>query len=60
MSKQVTVTLKRSLIGCTKKQKSAVRCLGLKKLGQKIVLSETPVTKGQIEKVKHLILLEYK
>ncbi len=59
MNRQVTVTLKKSLIGCTKKQKSAVRCLGLKKPGQKIVLPENPVTKGQMEKVKHLITLEY-
>ena len=55
---QVKVVLKKSLIGCTKQQKSTVHCLGLKKPGQSVILTLNPVTEGQINKVKHLIVLE--
>lgn len=55
---QVKIVLRRSLIGSTKQQKSAVYCLGLKKLGQSVVLDLSPVVKGQINKIKHLISLE--
>ena len=55
---QVKIILKKSLIGCTQKQKSAAHCLGLKKPGQSVTLSLNPVTEGQINKVKHLILLK--
>ncbi len=54
---QVKVVLKKSLIGSTKQQKSAVRCLRLKKPGQSVVLTLTPVTRGQINKIKHLVAL---
>ena len=56
--KQVKVILKKSLIGCTKQQKSAVHCLGLKKPGQFVTLPFNMVTKGQINKVRHLVSLE--
>ncbi len=56
---QVKLILKKSLIGCTKQQKSAVRCLGLKKPGQTVTLTMSPVIKGQIEKIKHLITLKH-
>ena len=55
---QIKVILKKSLIGCTKQQKSAVYCLGLKKPGQSVTLSLNPVTEGQINKVKHLVFIE--
>ena len=57
MSK-VKVTLKRSLIGSTKQQKSAVYSLGLKKIGQAVEVNLNPVIEGQINKVRHLIALE--
>ena len=55
---QVELTLKSSLIGCTQRQKSAVLCLGLKKPGQKVTLQLNPAVQGQINKVKHLLLVE--
>ena len=55
--KQVRVTLKKSLIGSTKQQKASAFCLGLRKLGQSVVLTMNPVRQGQINKIKHLILL---
>jgi large subunit ribosomal protein L30 len=57
MSK-VKVTLKKSLIGSTEQQKSAVYSLGLKKIGQSVEVNLNPVIEGQINKVRHLIALE--
>ena len=54
---KVEITLKRGLIGQTAGQKSAVRCLGLNKPGQSVVRPLNAVTKGQINKVKHLVLV---
>lgn len=49
------VTLKRSLINCTQRQKDTVRGLGLKKLNQTKVLQDTPAIRGMIHKVAHLV-----
>lgn len=55
MAKQFRVTLKRSLIGCTKDQRETVRCIGLRKLQQEVVVNDTPAMRGQIMKVQHLL-----
>lgn len=55
MAKTFVVTLKRSLIGCTQDQKDTVRCIGLKKIRQSVVVNDTPANRGQIMKVQHLI-----
>lgn len=52
------VTLKRSLINCTKRQKDTVRGLGLKKLNHSRVLQDTPAIRGMINKVAHLVRFE--
>lgn len=55
---KVRIVLKKSLIGSTKQQKSAVYSLGLKKIGQSVEVNLNPVIEGQINKVRHLISLE--
>jgi large subunit ribosomal protein L30 len=55
MAKQFRVTLKRSLIGCTKDQRDTARCIGLRKLNQEVVVRDTPAMRGQITKVQHLV-----
>lgn len=55
MAKSFKITLKRSLIGQTQKQKDAVRCLGLRKIGQEVVVADNPAMRGQIFKVQHLL-----
>ncbi|MCY4513124.1 MAG: 50S ribosomal protein L30 [Bdellovibrionales bacterium] len=55
---EVKVTLKRSLIGIRKKQKEAVRCLGLRKINKSRTFKDTPALRGQIQVVKHLISVE--
>lgn len=53
--KKLKVTLKRSLIGSTEKQRATVTGLGLKKLHQERVLENTPAIRGMIKKVIHLV-----
>lgn len=51
----IEITLKKSRIGRTPKQKEALRCLGLKKINQKRKLPKTDATWGQIRRVSHLL-----
>lgn len=55
MAKTFKVKLKKSLIGRTQKQKDAVRCLGLRKIGQEVVVSDNPAVRGQIMKIQHML-----
>lgn len=55
MAKEFKVTLKRSLIGCTKDQRETVRCLGLRNRQQTVVVADNPAMRGQIMKVQHLL-----
>ena len=49
MSKQITVKLKRSVIGCTEKQKATIRGLGLRKINHTKTLENTPAVRGMIK-----------
>ncbi|MBC98440.1 MAG: 50S ribosomal protein L30 [Halobacteriovoraceae bacterium] len=55
MSKTITVTLKKSVISCTDKQKACVKGLGLRKTGSSKTLENTPAVRGMIKKVIHLL-----
>ncbi len=57
MSK-VCVTLVKSKIGRTKKQKLTLEALGLTKIGSKVEHTATPQVFGMIDKVKHLVQIE--
>jgi len=52
------VTLKRSTIACTKKQKDTVAALGLKKPGDTNTLPDNDCTKGMIKVVSHMVQVE--
>jgi len=58
--KQIHITLIRSLIDQTKRQKQTVKALGLSKLHSTVVHEETPQILGMVEKVKHLVKIDYK
>ena len=49
------VKLIRSLIGTKSYQKSSVNGLGLSKLGQVVVVKDTPENRGMIDKANHLL-----
>lgn len=46
--KMVKVTLKRSMIGRTEKQRANVRGLGLRRLNHTVEVEDTPCTRGMM------------
>lgn len=60
MAKENTlkITWVRSSIGYSQRQKNTVRALGLRRLGQTIEHTDTPVIRGMINKVIHLVAVE--
>jgi len=57
-SKVLKVTLTKSPIGYSVRQKNTVRALGLRRLGQMVEHTDTPVIRGMINKVSHLVQVE--
>ena len=57
MSK-LRITQRKSSIKKGSNQKANLEALGLKKLGYSVEHQETPVVKGMIDKVKHLVEVE--
>ena len=55
---KLKVTLVRSIIGSNQKQIATVKGLGLRRLNQSRVLSNTPAIRGMIKKVIHLVQVE--
>jgi large subunit ribosomal protein L30 len=57
---KLVVTLKKSLIGCSEKQRANVRGLGLRKRNHQVEVLDTPENRGMINKVSFLLLVETK
>ena len=57
-TKVLKVTLVKSAIGYSDRQKKTVRALGLRRLGQTVEHNDTSVIRGMIEKVAHLVNVE--
>ena len=57
-TKSLKVTLVKSPIGYSTRQKGTVRALGLRRMGQTVEHSDTPAIRGMIDKVSHLIEVE--
>lgn len=57
-NKKLHVTYTTSSIGVKYDQKETVRRLGLRKLGQTVEHDDTPVVRGMIHKVRHLVTVE--
>ncbi len=58
MAEKLKVTLVRSTIDRSEKQKRTVVGLGLRKLGSSSVLEDTRAIRGMIRKVQHLVAVE--
>ena len=58
VEKTLRITLVRSVIGYSKRQKGTVRALGLRRTNQTVEHKDTPVIRGMIDKVNHLIRIE--
>ena len=57
-SKQLKVTLKRSVAGRLARHQACVRGLGLRRMHQTVVVDATPENLGMINKVSYLLAVE--
>jgi len=58
MSKNLEITLTRSVIGRTEAQRKTVQTLGLKKINDSSVREDTPTVRGMIDKVSHIVTVK--
>ena len=54
-ARTLRVTWIKSSIGYSQRQKSTIRALGLRRLGHSVQHPDTPVIRGMINKVGHLV-----
>lgn len=55
---ELKITLVKSPIGYSQRQKGTVKALGLRKINQTVVHKDSPVIRGMIDKVSHLLVVE--
>ena len=53
----VRVEMVGSLIGCTEAQRATVRGLGLRRLHQVVEREDTPLVRGMVAKIPHLVAI---
>ncbi len=56
--KQLIVTYSKSMIGYNKRTRGTLRALGLTRLGDVAVHDDTPVIRGMLYKVQHLVTVQ--
>ena len=54
-AKKLRLRLTRSLIGLSPKQEATVRALGLRRINQLVIHSDTPAIRGMIARVPHVL-----
>lgn len=52
------ITLVRSPIGYSKRQKRTVEALGLRRLNQSVLKPDNPAIRGMVRKISHLVTVE--
>ena len=57
-NKMLKITLVKSTIGAVPKNKAIVESMGLRKLNSSVTLPDNAATRGQIQKIAHLIKVE--
>ncbi len=55
---QLKITLVRSQAGTLPNQRKTIKALGLNKINSSSVKEDTPMTRGMIRKVEHLVQVE--
>jgi large subunit ribosomal protein L30 len=55
---KLRIKLVKSGIGYSRRHKGTIRALGLRRLGDVVEQSDTPVIRGMIDKVSHLVQVE--
>ncbi len=56
--KKLRITLVKSAIGYSEKHKATIRALGLHRIRQTVEQADTPVIRGMLMKVNHLVKVE--
>ncbi len=57
-AKKLRITWVKSSIGYSRPQKGTIRALGLRRLGDVVEQADTPVIRGMVDKVSHLVHVE--
>jgi large subunit ribosomal protein L30 len=55
---KLRITWVKSSIGYSRRQKGTIRALGLRHLGDIVEQADSPVIRGMVEKVSHLVKVE--
>ena len=57
-NKKLCVEYVKSMIGYSRRQKGTMRALGFRRLGDVIEVEDSPVMRGMLEKVSHLVRIK--
>lgn len=57
-AKKLRITWTKSSIGYPQRQKGTIRALGLRRLGDVVEQADTPVIRGMLDKVSHMVHVE--
>ena len=52
------ITQTKGLVGTKPKQRNSMRSLGLTRIGQSVVREDSPIVRGQINVVRHMVEVE--
>lgn len=55
---KIRITQIKSKNGASQRQKDNLRCLGIRRMHQSVEVELTPVSKGMVQKVLHLVKVE--
>ena len=55
---KLRITMVKSSIGYSRQQKDTIRALGLRRLGDVVEQDDTPVIRGMVNKVSHLLQVD--
>jgi large subunit ribosomal protein L30 len=55
---KLRITYVKSSIGYSRRQKGTIRALGLRRLGDVVEQADSPVIRGMVDKVSHLVQVE--
>lgn len=58
MAKNLKITLHHGLVNRTPKQRATAQTLGLNKIGKTVVREDTPVNRGLVNVIRHLVTVE--
>ncbi|MGI6559294.1 MAG: 50S ribosomal protein L30 [Limnochordia bacterium] len=58
MAGKIKITWVKSAIGFSEDQKATIAALGLRKLNHSVIQDDTPVIRGMLHKVQHLVKVE--